>query len=292
MARFLQSNGTLAVYEATPRIMDLGPQLAPHLARLMPWVRFVALMRDPISRAMSKYVMVSSAAPLAGPSKQKAPWKPTDQPTNRPTDRPTNRSARYSPATTHNKNAGGGEVGDRVPDRARDVVVPPGARVASSARTAAAAAEAPRPRPRPPPLDGDGGNSRSKSNDRPPLARPQNDDELFMGNPREAYYSGAWRQWLDVLPAAQLLPVQYEELVAEGTQGRELRRIKEFIGVDVGGLPDALNWDDFNCRHCRIKPEGACLFCVGVGVRVGARARVLDAAAAPPPPLARLPGPP
>ena len=79
-----------------------------------------------------------------------------------------------------------------------------------------------------------------------------------MGNPREAYYSGAWRQWLDVLPAAQLLPVQYEELVAEGTQGRELRRIKEFIGVDVEGLPDALNWDDFNCRHCRIKPEGAC----------------------------------
>ncbi len=78
-----------------------------------------------------------------------------------------------------------------------------------------------------------------------------------MGNPREAYYSGAWRQWLDVLPAAQLLPVQYEELVAEGTQGRELRRIKEFIGVDIGGLPDALNWDDFNCRHCRIKPEGA-----------------------------------
>jgi hypothetical protein len=37
--------------------MDLGPELAPHLARLMPWIRFVALMRDPISRAMSKYVM-------------------------------------------------------------------------------------------------------------------------------------------------------------------------------------------------------------------------------------------
>ena len=97
------------------------------------------------------------------------------------------------------------------------------------------------------------------ANNRRRSLRLQNDDELFMGNPREAYYSGAWRQWLDVLPAAQLLPVQYEELVAEATQGRELRRIKEFIGVDVEGLPDALNWDDFNCRHCRIKPEGACV---------------------------------
>lgn len=53
-----KSRGQRAVFEATPRIMDLGPVFAETLYDLMPWVRLISSMREPISRSISKYVML------------------------------------------------------------------------------------------------------------------------------------------------------------------------------------------------------------------------------------------
>ncbi|WPT16805.1 hypothetical protein PSENEW3_00004813 [Picochlorum sp. SENEW3] len=53
-----KSHGQRAVFEATPRIMDLGPVFAETMYDLMPWVRLISSMREPISRSISKYVML------------------------------------------------------------------------------------------------------------------------------------------------------------------------------------------------------------------------------------------
>lgn len=55
--RFVEHNGDVLVYDATPRIFDLGPELADVLYDTMPWIKLVVSMREPISRAISKYVM-------------------------------------------------------------------------------------------------------------------------------------------------------------------------------------------------------------------------------------------
>ncbi len=160
---FADSGGALAAYEATPRIMDAGPELAKHLAQLMPWVKLVALLREPVSRAMSKYVHHA----------------------------------------TDDKFQNKGCMGRHAIDWCL-----------------------------------------------------VHDEAQTYGNPRDRYYFKPIAEYLDYFPPSQLLFVQYEELVAEATQARELRRIKEFIGVDVAGLPDALEKERAVCRHCTIQPQG------------------------------------
>ncbi len=55
--KFVQSGGNVVMFEATPRIFDLGPDLAEILYDLMHWLKLVASLREPISRSISKYVM-------------------------------------------------------------------------------------------------------------------------------------------------------------------------------------------------------------------------------------------
>lgn len=55
--KFVENSGSTAHYEATPRIFDLGPDMAEILYDLMPWLKIVASLREPISRSISKYVM-------------------------------------------------------------------------------------------------------------------------------------------------------------------------------------------------------------------------------------------
>ena len=55
---FAKDKAQRAVFEATPRIMDLGPVFADTMYDLMPWVRLISSMREPISRSISKYVML------------------------------------------------------------------------------------------------------------------------------------------------------------------------------------------------------------------------------------------
>jgi hypothetical protein len=50
--------GQKASFEATPRIFDMGPQLAQVLREKMPWVKIVVSYREPISRSISKHVML------------------------------------------------------------------------------------------------------------------------------------------------------------------------------------------------------------------------------------------
>ncbi|KAI8102861.1 hypothetical protein M9434_005653 [Picochlorum sp. BPE23] len=55
--KFVKSGGNVIMFEATPRIFDLGPDLAEILYDLMPWLKLVVSLREPISRSISKYVM-------------------------------------------------------------------------------------------------------------------------------------------------------------------------------------------------------------------------------------------
>lgn len=55
--RFVENEGRELVYDATPRIFDLGPELADIMYDTMPWMKLVVSLREPISRAISKYVM-------------------------------------------------------------------------------------------------------------------------------------------------------------------------------------------------------------------------------------------
>ena len=55
--RFVENDGQVLVYDATPRTFDLGPELADIMYETMPWMKMVVSMREPISRAISKYVM-------------------------------------------------------------------------------------------------------------------------------------------------------------------------------------------------------------------------------------------
>ena len=57
---FVKRNGEVAPYEATPRILDMWPELAEILAEIMPWVKLVGVLREPISRAISKYHMFAT----------------------------------------------------------------------------------------------------------------------------------------------------------------------------------------------------------------------------------------
>lgn len=57
---FVSSGGSLAQFEATPRIFDLGPEMAQALYNTMPWLKLVASLREPISRAISKYHMFAT----------------------------------------------------------------------------------------------------------------------------------------------------------------------------------------------------------------------------------------
>jgi len=163
--RFVRDEAQRAVFEATPRIMDLGPVLAEGLYELMPWVKLISSMREPISRTISKYVMLF--------------------------DKGINSSCIHDHSLVHCL---------------------------------------------------------------------RNDDTPIMGNPKQSYYSHPLKAWLDNFPKEQLHLIQYEDLVNTEENGeiqaREIRRLKEFIGVSMDGLPDALNFEDANCRHCRIKPQG------------------------------------
>lgn len=53
---YLESNGTLATYEASTHIVRAGLNLAPRLAKLFPWVKIVIMLREPISRAASMLI--------------------------------------------------------------------------------------------------------------------------------------------------------------------------------------------------------------------------------------------
>eukprot|EP00889_Picochlorum_renovo_P002794 jgi/Picre1/29824/NNA_005206.t1 len=64
------------------------------------------------------------------------------------------------------------------------------------------------------------------------------------------------RTWLDNYPSDQLLLVQYEKVVAEDTQQKELSRIKKFIGINPSLNEDTLDFGRVNCRHCTINPDG------------------------------------
>ena len=160
-----KDQGQRAVFEATPRIMDLGPVFAEPMYQMMPWIKLISSMREPISRSISKHVML---------------W--------------------------------------------------------------------------------DKGLENQCISNNSLVYCLKNDETPIMGNPKESYYSHPLKAWVDNFPREQLLLVQYEDLVSMDnngeTQAKELQRIKEFIGVSVDGLPDALNFEDANCRHCRIKPEG------------------------------------
>lgn len=57
---FVASEGTIAQFEATPRIFDMGPEMAEILHETMPWIKIVASLREPISRAISKYHMFAT----------------------------------------------------------------------------------------------------------------------------------------------------------------------------------------------------------------------------------------
>lgn len=162
---FVTSEAQRAVFEATPRIMDMGPVFAEILHDLMPWVKLVSSMREPISRSISKYVML---------------W-----------DKDVNKSCIHDHSLVYC------------------------------------------------------------------LGR---DDTPIMGNPKDSYYSHPLKAWLDNFPKEQLHLIQYEDLVSTeddgNIQAREIKRLKEFIGVSVDELPNELNFEDANCRHCRIKPQG------------------------------------
>ena len=49
--------------------------------------------------------------------------------------------------------------------------------------------------------------------------------------------------------------MQYEDLTGDG-MATELRRIKEFVGVDPEELKNELAFETVNCRRCEINPEG------------------------------------
>jgi hypothetical protein len=53
-----KDQGQRAVFEATPRIMDLGPVFAEPMYQMMPWIKLISSMREPISRSISKHVML------------------------------------------------------------------------------------------------------------------------------------------------------------------------------------------------------------------------------------------
>ena len=58
--KFVENGGSLAQFEATPRTFDMGAELADALYNSMPWLKLVASLREPISRAISKYHMFST----------------------------------------------------------------------------------------------------------------------------------------------------------------------------------------------------------------------------------------
>ena len=53
---YLKLNGTAAAFEASTHIVRAGPRLAPRLAELMPWLKIIINIREPISRAASMLV--------------------------------------------------------------------------------------------------------------------------------------------------------------------------------------------------------------------------------------------
>lgn len=55
--RYVDNDGRVFVYDATPRIFDLGPELADVLYDTMPWIKIAVSLREPISRSISKYLM-------------------------------------------------------------------------------------------------------------------------------------------------------------------------------------------------------------------------------------------
>ena len=88
------------------------------------------------------------------------------------------------------------------------------------------------------------------------------DKERFYGNPKRKYYSLPLGYWMDYFPADQIKLIQYEDLIGE-RQAQELHGLKEFLGIDPKISGDSLDWGlpptdeaTYNCRHCRIHPEG------------------------------------
>jgi len=53
---FVASNGTRAAFEASTHIVRRGDDLAPRMLELMPWLKIMVLLREPISRAASMLV--------------------------------------------------------------------------------------------------------------------------------------------------------------------------------------------------------------------------------------------
>ncbi|KAI8103396.1 hypothetical protein M9435_004735 [Picochlorum sp. BPE23] len=158
--QYVDSGGSLAPYQATPRIMDLGVHFAEILREYMPWLKLISSMREPISRSMSKYIMAKD---------------------------------KFESGCLMNHTM---------------------------------------------------------------VFCLRRDREKLFGNPKNAYYSRPLKAWLDNFPRDQLLLVQYEKVVAEDTQQKELSRIKKFIGINPSLNEDTLDFGRVNCRHCTINPDG------------------------------------
>lgn len=72
---------------------------------------------------------------------------------------------------------------------------------------------------------------------------------------RATNYSFPIGYWVRGWPADQMLAIQYEELISEEGEQRELRRVKRFLEVDPE-LPKNGSLGIANARRFRVNPEG------------------------------------
>lgn len=59
---FVASNGSRAAFEASTHIVRTGDVLAPRMLELMPWLKVIVLLREPISRAASMLIHIKDVS--------------------------------------------------------------------------------------------------------------------------------------------------------------------------------------------------------------------------------------
>lgn len=74
------------------------------------------------------------------------------------------------------------------------------------------------------------------------------------GGPAE--YHMPLKAWSDAFPREQIFVVQYENLTSEVTEQLELKRLKEFLGIDVTLPSESVGLGLHNARKGKINPNG------------------------------------
>jgi len=158
---YLDWNGTKGSFEGSTHIVRAGDVLAPRLLNMMPWVKLIVSLREPISRAASMLI--------------------------------------------HNEDRNGMGCLSRFKDMGKCLLK------SSQIKN---------------PIDGG------------------------PSSYHEALYS-----WVHTWPSTQLLVLQYEELVDEEDEEKELTRVRQYLGLDLS-WPRGGGLEIRNARRFKINPEG------------------------------------